>query len=263
MLNHVKNLAQPVIIRGGGDLASGVAHRLFNAGLNVVILELPQPMAIRRLVSFSEAVYENEWTVEGVTSRLMEEPETLPNQPWQFIPVIVDPYGQSIAKLNPRIIVDARMAKQKTETQINDAPLVIGLGPGFTAGKDVHFVIETHRGNTLGSIIENGQALADTGIPGELGGESSRRVIRAPASGVFTSKLAIGAYVSKETTIGTVNNIIAKTIITGTLRGLLRNGLAIAKNTKIADVDPRPNIDVNSISDKSNIVANSVLNLVI
>lgn len=250
-----------VIIRGGGDLASGIAHHLFRSGFQVVVLELLQPLAIRRNVSFSEAVYEGKWIVEGVTA-LKSDLDSAGSPPWPFIPVIVDPEGVSIAKLRPAVLVDARMAKQNSGTSINDAPLVIGLGPGFTAGKDVHFVIETHRGNTLGQVIENGSALPDTGVPGELGGESARRVIRAPASGIFTSTLTIGTKVYSGDTIGYVSNSPASSAISGILRGLLRNGLSVPQKTKIADVDPRPNINVNSISDKSNIIAESVLQVV-
>lgn len=252
-----------VTIRGGGDLASGVAHCLFTSGFPVIILELPKPLAIRRTVSFSEAVYEREWKVEGVTSKLIKQPEMLPEEPWHFIPVIVDPDGRSIAKLHPAIIVDARMTKQNPGTKINDAPLIIGLGPGFTAGKDVHFVIETSRGDSLGKIIDNGTTLSDTGVPGELGGESARRVIRAPASGIFTSNLTIGTKISSNDIIGYVYGIPAASAISGILRGLLRNGLYVPEKTKIADVDPRFNTDINAISDKSNIIAKSVLQVAI
>lgn len=248
-----------VIIRGGGDLASGVAHCLFTSGFPVIILELSKPLAIRRTVSFSEAVYEREWKVEGVTSKLIEQPEILPDKPWHFIPVIVDPGGHSIAELQPVIIVDARMTKQNPGTKINYAPLIIGLGPGFTAGKDVHFVIETSRGDSLGKIIDNGTALPDTGVPGELGGESARRVIRTPASGIFTSNLTIGTKVSSGDVIGYLNSDPATSAISGILRGLLRNGLYVPQKTKIADVDPRYDTDVAAISDKSNIIAQSVL----
>ena len=258
-----KNISNKIVlIRGGGDLASGIAHRFFTFGFPVIILELPKPLAIRRLVSFSEAVYEREWTVESVASRLMVEPETMPDIQWPFIPIIVDPDSRSITKLHPAIIVDARMTKQNPGTKINDVPLIIGLGPGFTAGKDVHFVIETQRGDSLGKIIDNGTALPDTGIPGELGGESLRRVIRAQASGIFTSNLTIGTKISSGDIIGYVNGTPVTSAISGILRGLLRNGLYVPQKTKIADVDPRHNIDVHSISDKSNLIAKSVLKLV-
>lgn len=248
-----------VLVRGGGDLGTGVAHRLFMAGFPVVILELPQPRMIRSTVCFGSAVYEGEREVEGVlASTLVAPPDRR-----QGIPVLVDPEGSWIPRLQPAALVDARMLKVNRGTRRGQAQVVVGLGPGFTAGEDVDFVVETHRGHDLGRVIASGPALPDTGVPGALGGESARRVVKAPCSGAFTSLRRIGDAVGPGDVLGTIGGTAVSASIAGLVRGLLHDGLEVRPGEKIADVDPRgADIDVKAISDKSRAVAGGVLEAV-
>ncbi|MEA3453643.1 MAG: selenium-dependent molybdenum cofactor biosynthesis protein YqeB, partial [Candidatus Caldatribacteriota bacterium] len=182
-----------VVIRGGGDLASGVAVRLFRAGFKIVILEIKRPTAIRLPVSFARTVYENRIVLEGIEAVLVpskEEAENIINQ--GKIAVLIDPEGKTVEKFRPTVLVDAILAKRNLGTAKEQAPLVIGLGPGFTAGKDVHTVVETKRGHYLGRVIYQGKAEQDTGIPGEIKGESIRRLLKSPADGKIMPLRKIG-----------------------------------------------------------------------
>lgn len=290
-------MSTTVIIRGGGDLASGIAHRLFRSGFKVIVLELPQPLAIRRTVSFSEAICQGETVVERVQGKfipalhnLMALLSSAPAQPsvssahelsppplpgrqaasfssedhhvsllLSFIPVLVDPEGEAIKRIRPSVIVDARMAKVNLGTTLQDAPLVIGIGPGFEAGKDVHLVVETQRGHTLGMVIERGAALPDTGVPGEIGGESVRRLLRSPAAGLFSGNRKIGEEVREGAVIGVVSGSQILAQLSGTLRGILPDGISVEKGTKVADIDPRRGVNVSLISDKARSVGGGVL----
>ena len=187
-----------IVCRGAGDLATGIIHRLHRAGFKVLALETKKPAAIRRQVSFCEAVYDKEITIEGVKARLITSLDEVDEVIKQgVVPVIIDPKGESIAKLRPDIVVDAIIAKKNLGTFMGMAPLVIGVGPGFTAGEDVDIVVETMRGHNLARIIDKGQALTNTGIPGNIGGYTSERVIHAAAYGFIKNIRHIGDVVKK------------------------------------------------------------------
>ena len=187
-----------ILVRGGGDLATGTIHRLWSAGLRVLVLETAHPAAIRRQVSLCEAVYEGETTVEGLRAVRIDSLEQAPTV-WaqNAVPVLIDPAGSCVAQAKPDVLVDAILAKRNLGTRITDAPVVIGVGPGFTAGVDCHAVVETMRGHSLGRVIHAGSALPNTGIPGLIGGFAGERVLRAPADGVFHQLLDIGAQVRR------------------------------------------------------------------
>ncbi len=253
-----------VVIRGGGDLASGVAHRLWSAGFRAVILEIPQPTVIRRAVAFAEAVYEGRAAVEGVTALLAGSvDEALRTLAQEMLPVLVDPEGRSIAKLAPMALVDAILAKRNLGTRLDQAPLVIGLGPGFTAGLDVHAVVETRRGHNLGKVIWDGQAEPDTGIPEPVGGFAAERVVRAPQEGIFRPVAAIGDRVAAGEPVAYVESagkVEVQAKISGVLRGILREGLRVTAGMKVGDIDPRGERSYCfSISDKARAIGGGVL----
>ena len=259
-----------IVVRGGGDLATGTIHRLWSAGLRVLVLEAEHPAAIRRQVSLCEAVYEGKTTVEGLRAihiETLEQAEAV----WaeNAVPVLVDPKGESIQRLKPEIVVDAILAKRNLGTTRDMAPLTIALGPGFTAGRDVDVVVETKRGHRLGRIIREGAAIPNTGIPGVIGGYGKERVIHAQAEGIFMDAHKIGDIVEAGETIAHIETPDGKmlpvtTQITGILRGLLRSGYPVTPGFKVADVDPRKEELSNCflISDKARCIAGSVLELV-
>ena len=254
-----------VLIRGGGDLATGVALRLWRSGFRVALTELEQPLAIRRTVAFSEAVYDGETTVEGVTARRVTDPAGA-GPAWRenVIPVIVDPNAESLSALRPPVMIDAILAKRNLGTQIHDASLVIGLGPGFTAGHDVHAVVETNRGHNLGRVLWSGSAQRDTGTPGEVNGIASRRVVYAGSEGVFVHRSVIGTLLSAGDVVGWVSERPVTAAIGGVLRGLIHDGVRVGARTKIADVDPRGIVEhCWTVSDKALAVAGGVLEAVL
>lgn len=249
-----------VIIKGAGDLATGVAHRLYGAGFKVMMTELAQPTVIRRTVAFAQAVYDGTSVVEGVTARLATEDNWQLVLSRQEIPVLVDPEGRMIERMRPDILVDAIIAKKNTGTCKQQAPVVIALGPGFQAPDEVDAVIETQRGHDLGRIIYQGSALPNTGIPGEIAGKSTERVIRAPGEGIFKAVAHIGDYVSNGQVVGEVNGRPVRSQLTGYLRGLLQEGLPVYENMKIGDVDPRAEKrHCYTISDKARALGGAVL----
>lgn len=229
-----------VCVRGGGDLASGVAYRLCRAGFPVVILELPRPLVIRRAVAFAEAVYQGEADVDGLTACLADdESEAAETARSGAVAVLVDPSGAAIAKLGPTVLVDARMLKTGgTDTSQAQAPLVIALGPGYTAGHDCHAVVETNRGHDLGRVIWEGQAQVDTGVPGAVLGRTAERVLRAPTAGSVISVAEIGDVVDRDQLIATVGGQDVRAPFGGVVRGLLHEGLSVPAGFKIGDVDP-------------------------
>lgn len=254
-----------VLIKGAGDLATGIAYRLHRAGMLIAMTEIPYPTAIRRAVAFAQAVYSGIHVVEGITARRVESLEEI-FEAWERgeIPVIVDPETRIRESLKPHVLVDAIMAKRNTGTSINDAPIVIALGPGFTAGVDCHAVIETNRGHYLGRVILEGQAQPNTGIPGEIGGESERRVLRAPVDGAFRPLKEIGDFVEEGETVAEVNGVAIKARTKGVLRGILHPGLKVRQGMKVGDVDPRGVRDYCfTISDKSLSVAGGVLEAIL
>jgi len=229
-----------VVIRGGGDLATGVAVRLFRAGFPIIILEVDYPTVIRLPVSFARAVYEGKTTVEGIEAILISSWEETANIiKLQKVPVLIDPEGSCIKKLSPTVLVDAILAKRNLGTRMDQEPLVIGLGPGFTAGEDVDVVIETERGHNLGRVLYQGQAAPDTGVPGEVGGESKRRLLRAPAEGKIVPLHKIGDLVKVEEVIAKVEGVPLKAEISGILRGLIYPQSWVTKGMKVGDIDPR------------------------
>ncbi len=250
-----------VVIRGGGDLATGVAVRLFRAGFKIIILEIERPTVIRLAVSFARTVYESKAVIEGIEGVLVsscEEAENVINK--RKIAVLIDPEGNYINKLNPTILVDAILAKRNLGTRKNQAPLVIGLGPGFTAGKDVDVVVETMRGHNLGRVYYQGQAAPNTGVPGEVGGESIRRLLRAPADGKITPLHSIGDMVEVREAIAEVEGIPLKAEISGVLRGLIYPQSRVTKGMKVGDIDPRGIRDhCFTISDKARSIGGAVL----
>ena len=259
-----------IVVRGGGDLATGVVHRLWSAGLRVLVLETAHPAAIRRQVSLCEAVYEGETAVEGMRGLRVE---TLADADavWaqNAVPVLIDPTGACLPQARPAVLVDAIIAKKNLGTTREMAPLTIALGPGFVAGQDVDAVVETKRGHRLGRIIREGSAIPNTGIPGVIGGYGAERVIHAQAAGVFMNVRKIGDLVEKGETIATIRTpegaeIPVTAQIPGILRGLLRSGYPVTPGFKIADIDPRREELSNCflISDKSRCIAGSVLELV-
>jgi xanthine dehydrogenase accessory factor len=281
----VKPLA---LIRGGGDLGTGVALRLHRAGWRVLITELSRPLVIRRAVAFASAIYDGSIEIEGTLGRSAGLNQLAASWASGEIPVIVDPDRTRTAHFSPIAVIDAIMAKSNTGTQIGDAPIVVALGPGFTAGVDCHAVIETQRGHNLGRVYYQGAAQPNTGIPGNLGGQDAQRAVRAPVDGVFYAHCKIGDRLEAGDVVGRVISvdasladaaawplaaidrdapqppgIVVKTKIDGILRGVLHDGLKIAANTKIADVDPRGEAEYCfTVSDKSWAVGGGVLEAV-
>lgn len=255
-----------VIVRGGGDLATGIVHRLHRCGYQVLILECQRPAAIRRKAAFCEAVYDLTAEVEGVVSRKIECPEACPDV-WKNgeVPVLVDEAGRSVREIRPSVVIDAILAKRNLGTARDMAPLTIGLGPGFSAGEDVDYVVETMRGHNLGRIIEKGSAMPNTGTPGLIAGYGKERVIHAPASGAIRNVAGIGDMVEQGQTLAFVGNVPVEATLTGVLRGIIRDGFPVRKGLKIADIDPRREQRENcrTISDKARCLAGSVLEIIL
>ncbi|GAB6059062.1 selenium-dependent molybdenum cofactor biosynthesis protein YqeB [Desulfonatronum parangueonense] len=259
--------SQPtILIRGAGDLATGVALVLFRAGLKrLLLLEQEQPLAVRRLVCFSEAVYLGRTEVEGVRAMLIDSVDQA-EAAWagDEIPVIVDPDMACLAVLKPQVLVDALIAKRNDGVHPGLAPLVVALGPGFVAGQDVHCVVETHRGHGMGNLVFSGAAYPNTGIPGEVAGKTLERLLRAPGDGLFTACRSIGDHVREGDVVGSVGSCPVPARTSGVIRGLLRSGLHVRKGLKLGDVDPRGEAwRCRHISDKALIVGQGVLQAVL
>jgi xanthine dehydrogenase accessory factor len=257
-----------VIVRGGGDLASGVALRLHRAGFRVVITELPQPLAVRRRVSFAEAIYKGECQVEEVGARMVKDPsDTLrvlqifaKNQ----IPVLIDPEGEAVKALHPSVVVDGRMLKKHAELIPSVVKLIIGLGPGFVVGENCHAVVETNRGHMLGRVIWNGEAEANTGIPEGVFEQRSQRVLRAPADGILEAQVEIGDHLEAGQKIAEVAGQAISAPFDGVLRGLLHPGFNVWAGLKIGDVDPRNDPRFCTlVSDKSLAIGGGVLEAIL
>lgn len=249
-----------VLIRGAGDIATGIALRLYRSGMEVVMTDLPCPTAIRRTVAFSECMFTGETAVEGVRARraTVEEVPALLSE--GVVPVLADPDGASIPVLRPDAVVDAILAKKNLGTSIHDAPVVVAVGPGFTAGVDCHAVVETMRGHTLGRTYYTGSALPNTAIPGLIGGFAGERVLRAPADGIFHPLRSIGDLVESGDTVGEVEGLPMKCTISGMIRGLLPEGASVTKGMKSGDVDPRgEKASYTTASDKALAVGGGVL----
>lgn len=254
-----------VVIKGAGDLATGVATRLFRSGFPLAMTEIAEPTVVRRSVSFAEAVFVGEVSVEGVRARLVHGVEEVGSTlRGGEIPVIVDPEASIVAALRPRVVVDAIVAKRNIGTSISDAPLVIGLGPGFTAGLDVHAVVETNRGHYLGRVILDGQAEPNTGVPGLVGGHGVERVLRGPANGPLVPVRRIGDAVRQGEVIARVDGRDVVAPFDGVLRGLVRENVRVFEGMKIGDVDPRAAREhCFTISDKALAIGGGVLEAIL
>jgi len=256
----MSNIDNLIIIRGGGDLATGVVQKFYRAGLPVLILETEKPTAIRRSVALCEAAIGGFMQVEDVPCRkingLRELFECISAGE---VALHIDPQGKSISSACPRVVIDAIMAKRNLGMCKGLAEVTIALGPGFCAGKDVHAVIETVRGHDLGRLILDGYAKADTGVPGLIDGKSAERVIRAPCDGFVVCHKEIGDTIAQGEVILSVDNEAVRAPFSGLLRGLIREGLFVHSGMKIADIDPRTDIDCKSISDKARCIGGAAL----
>ena len=251
-----------VVIRGGGDLATGVAEVLYQSGFKILILDIEKPSSIRRSVCFSEAIYDGVVKVENIICKKVENENEI-EKCWseKIIPIMVDEKGEIIKKIKPDVVVDSIIAKKNLGTTKEMAPITVALGDGFEAGKDVDIVIETMRGHNLGRIITSGRAMKNTGIPGEIKGVSKDRVIYSKANGRFSSVKKIGDTVQKDEIIGYVGNVEIRGKISGVLRGIIREGYEVTENMKIGDIDPRIEEKNNcfTISDKARSLGGAVL----
>lgn len=255
-----------VVVRGGGDIATGTIYKLARCGFHVLVLEIAHPSAIRRNVAYSEAVYEGHKEVEGIECVLIHsldelEPVFKNNQ----IAMMVDPEGTSIDILKPEIVIDAILAKKNMGTSRNMAPITIGLGPGFCAGKDVHVVVETMRGHNLGRLIYEGCALPNTGVPGNIKGYSKERVIHSPCTGICHNVKKITDIVEKGEIIAYIDKTPVYASMSGLLRGLIQDGYSVTSGFKMADIDPREDEYQNcfTISDKARCIAGGVLEAIL
>lgn len=247
-------VARPLcVLRGGGDLATGVAWTLWRENWPVVVLELPEPLTVRRTVSLSSAVTDGEIGVQGMRGvRAESSTEAVAVADQGDVAVLVSPELVPWGRAQPDVVVDARMAKRNIDTSIDDAAVVVALGPGFTAGVDCHAVIETMRGPSLGRVIRSGRAQPDTGTPAELGGRSADRVVRAPAGGKVEWRVEIGDVVTGGQTLGEVGGVTVRAPFGGVVRGAIRNGMRVRAGLKIGDVDPRGDPSAcREISDKA------------
>ena len=259
-----------IIVRGGGDIATGTIYRLYQCGFQVLVLEIQNPSAIRRNVAFSEAVYQGEQKVEDATCFLAENLEDAVSMLMEGkLVMLVDPDGESIRKLKPMAVVDGILAKKNLGTNRSMADITVALGPGFEAGKDVDAVIETMRGHSLGRVIYQGKAMKNTGVPGVIGGYAKERVIHSPAGGKLKNVKKITDLVKQGDIIATIEtdeeSIPVRATIDGLLRGLIRDGYPVTKGFKIADIDPRTDEYENcfTISDKARCIAGGVLEAIL
>jgi len=252
-----------IIVRGGGDLGSGVIWRLRRVGFPVIVLELERPLTVRRTVAFSSAIDQDRIVIDGIEGiRVPSVEAALETTRTDAVPVLV---SKNIPDLPApmSILVDARLAKRALDTTINQAPFVIGLGPGFVAGSDCDAVIETMRGHRLGRVIWDGPAAPNTGVPGEIGGASGDRVLRAKVDGAIDWTADFGDIVEANQTLGMINDTPVQAKIKGTVRGLIQPG-PVEIGLKIGDVDPRfdPNA-IHQISDKALSIGGAVLEAVL
>lgn len=255
-----------IVVKGAGEMASAVAWRLYMSNFRkILMLEAANPLAVRREVSFCEAVYDGQKDVEKVRAVRVRNPDEVLTC-WQKgeIAVMVDPHWQSLKVMKPQVIVDAVLAKKNLGSNMDEASLVIGLGPGFSAGVDVHLVIETNRGHNLGRVITLGEAEPNTGVPGSIGGYSEERVLRAPLEGEFRSVRTIGDLVKEDEILGSVSGVDVRARIDGVLRGLIRPDNKVTKGLKIGDIDPRGEASYcYTISDKARAIAGAVLEAIL
>lgn len=260
------NASHLIIVRGGGDLATGTICKLRRCGFPVLVLEIAAPSAIRRTVSFCEAVYTGAQTVEGLTCvRADSLPQAQALLEQGALPLLIDPEGAAIGALRPMAVVDAILAKRNLGTLRDMAPITVGLGPGFTAGQDVDAVVETMRGHDLGRVLYEGQARPNTGVPGIIAGFGAERVIHSPAAGTLRAVRRIGDRVEQGEPLAFVGETPVPASLTGLLRGLIRDGYPVSRGLKIADIDPRVSEYENcfKVSDKARCIAGGVVEAVL
>jgi xanthine dehydrogenase accessory factor len=261
------NLSELIVaIKGAGEMASAVAWRIYMSNIRqILMLDTASPQAVRREVSFCEAVLDGSQTVEGVEAYRADN-DTAIREAWTQgkIAVVIDPEWKMLDHFQPHVVIDAILAKKNLGTHMGEAPLVIGLGPGFVAGQDAHLVIETNRGHNLGRIMSSGNAEPNTGIPGPIGGYTEERVLRAPCDGEFKARCAIGDHIKKGDTVATVADDAVQAKIDGVLRGLIRSSSHVRQGLKLGDIDPRGNVDYcHTISDKARAISGSVLEAIL
>lgn len=254
-----------VLIKGAGDLATGVAVSLHKCGMKVIMIEIAQPRAIRGTVALAEAIYEGQMEVEEVrairAARFQDAEEIIGKG---HIPIFVDEKGEAIAHFRPEVVVDATMAKRNLGTHLEDARIVIALGPGFTAGEDVHAVVETMRGHYLGRVIFDGRAMENTGIPADIQGYGLERVLRAPTRGKVRTLRNIGDFVQKGEIVAYVDGQPVRAGISGVIRGMIKSGIEVEEDLKIGDVDPRGVREYcYTISDKSRAIGRAALEAIL
>ena len=250
-----------VVIKGAGDLATGVAHRLKRCGFDIVMTEIEEPTTVRRTVAFSQAVYDKVVEVEGIKAKLVKNTnEVYENIKKDNISVIIDKEADIINLLKPDVVIDAIIAKKNTGTFIDNAPIVIALGPGFEARVDCNLVIETKRGHYLGKVITEGKAIPNTGIPGNIGGHTVGRIIRATCDGIIYPVSKIGDYVEEGQVVAYVDKTPVFASISGIVRGMLQSGIKVTKGMKSGDIDPRCDKEhCFTISDKARSIGGGVL----
>ncbi|WP_270749795.1 selenium-dependent molybdenum cofactor biosynthesis protein YqeB [Fusobacterium hominis] len=263
-MKNIKDMV--VVVRGGGDIATGSIQKLYRTGFKVLILEIDRPSAIRRKVAFCEAVYDNVVEVENIVCRrcsCMDEIEKCWSE--NEIPLAVDPDGEYIDLMKPDAVIDAILAKKNMGTKIKMAPIVIGLGPGFDAGVNCHIAIETMRGHNLGRLIFKGPTMKNTGVPGIIKGIGKERVIYSPIAGIIKNIKDIGDIVAKDEVLATIDDVPVRATISGVLRGIIRDGYEVSEKFKIADIDPRIEEQQNcyTISDKARAVGGATLEAVL
>jgi xanthine dehydrogenase accessory factor len=254
-----------VLIRGGGEMASGIAHRLHQCHMKVLITEIAAPTAVRRTVAYAEAIYDGCHAIENVKSLKVATVHQA-HELWEvgMIPIFIDPDAAVRREVKPGVIVDAIMAKRGSSTAISDAPLVIGIGPGFTAGENVHAVVESNRGYRLGRVIWNGAAEPDTGVPAPVAGYTETRVLRAPRAGSFKAIRDIGDTVQRGEIVAEVDRMQISAEITGMIRGMLHDGIQVEAGVKVGDVDPRGQREYcYSISDKARAIGGGVVEAIL
>jgi xanthine dehydrogenase accessory factor len=255
-----------VAVKGAGEMASAVAWRIYMSNIRqILMLETASPLAVRREVSFCEAVDDGRKTVEGVEACRADSDAAI-REAWTRgkIAVTVDSEWKTLDLFQPDVVIDAILAKKNLGTHMNEAPLVIGLGPGFVAGQDAHLVVETNRGHHLGRILTSGRAEPNTGIPGSIGGYTAERVLRAPCDGEFKARCSIGDLVKKGDVVATVAADVVRAKIDGVLRGLIRSSSSVRRGLKLGDIDPRGDVDYcHTISDKARAISGSVLEAIL
>ena len=254
-----------IVIKGAGDLATGIGYRLKKCGFTVVMTDLAVPTAVRRTVSFSRAIYEGRAVVEGIAAEYVNDRAEMEESLKRgAIPVFIDPEAEIVKQWKPDVVVDAILAKKNVNTSITDAPFVVGVGPGFEAGVDCHRVVETKRGHYLGSVIEHGSAIPNTGVPGNIGGYTVERIIRSVCDGVFHPVAQIGDLVQKGDLVAYSNEEPIYAAITGIVRGMLQEGVIVTKGMKSGDIDPRcEQSHCFSISDKAKSIGGGVLEAIL